>query len=130
MDGDVSSTANLGMSPSGSLVKTLQKCVSRILAFSSLLNFIDFLSLPSPIKGETPVFVFNLLLICDQNTLGYFCAISLSYFRLDCRIKFVTWFLHHRSFSLTSNDDVRYVHSGLRLEVLCLGENLSLPIIL
>ena len=88
--------SNLGIPPSRSLVKTLQNCFWRIFAFSSLLNFIDFLSLAPSSKSEAPVFVFNLLLICDQNTLGYclhLSAISLSYFRFDCRIKFVTLFL-------------------------------------
>ena len=51
-------------------IKTLENCFWSILAFSKPLNIVDVLSLLFSSKGDMPVFVFNLLRMCDQNALG------------------------------------------------------------
>ena len=60
----------LGISPSFSLLKTLENCFNRMLAFSSSSNFSDLLSFGLASNGAMPGFVFNLSRVCVQNILG------------------------------------------------------------
>ena len=85
---------NVGKLAAGSFVNTLTNCFCRMLAFSISVNLIVELIFVFSRRGPIPDFVFSLLLVWDQKTLGlYFerSTISFSNLIFVLGIRFFTW---------------------------------------